>query len=114
MGPSTRAAHMVRSIRAWTNRHMHQRFGMTGVETISDIAPLHTRFRYATYPEIEWGRIEAQTIPWPSAHVEGGRIGAQVISFCECFGLPRLRGRIETHHIPPPPDPPVRGLLRVC
>jgi len=79
---------MVRSIRSWTNRHMHQRFGMTGVETISDIAPLQTRFRYATYPEVEWGRIEAQTIHWPSAPVEGGRIEALVISFCECFGLP--------------------------
>ena len=48
------------------------------VETISDIAPL-TRFRYASYPEIEWGLIEAQTIHWPSAPVKGGRIETQTI-----------------------------------
>ena len=55
-----------------------------------DIAPL-TRFRYASYPEIEWGLIEAQTIHWPSAPVKGGRI--------------------ETHTTSPPFIPPVWGLI---
>ena len=84
------------------------------VETISDIAPLQTRFRYATYPEIEWGRIEAQTIHWPSAPVEGGRIEAQVISFCEWLSAPPSKGgvsKLKPH--PAPSDPPVRGLLKV-
>ena len=84
------------------------------VETISDIAPLQTRFRYATCPEMEWGRIEAQTIHWPSAPVEGGRIEARIIFSCAWLSAPPSEGgvsKLKPHAAPP--DPPVSGLLRV-
>ena len=57
---------------------------------------------YATYLDIEWGRIEAQTIfprNWPSAPVEGGRIETQAISFYEWLAVPVKWGRIEAQTI---------------
>ena len=40
------------------------------------------RFRYATYPEIEWGRIEVQSIHWSSAPVEGGAYRSSSCYMC--------------------------------
>ena len=56
---------------------------------------------YATYLDIEWGRIEAQTTfpHCPSAPVEGGRIETQAISFYEWFAVPVKWGRIEAQTI---------------